>query len=320
MWYFFPSRWIRHSYPTFTPNHHLTNVTYQAPLEVSLNQVVEKLPFDRELNVPLLVEGYVNPSHTSQSIYEAPSEVGTMSLNHLAKLSYNNELKDSLLASKVGHFNPSRTPHSSSPYQTTFDTEAEAGTMSLNHVAKLSYNNELKDSLLASQEGHFNPSRTPHSSSPFQTTFDTEAEAGIVSLDHLKKLPYSSELKGPLLAPRESYSYPPTPTPYPNHTPHPTYEAEAEGGIVSLNHLEELPYKQLKGPILALREGYSPHPNHTSPHPNQKPNPTYEAPEEAGIVSLDHMEELTRLEIIHLGAKYLVLFLLSFPQYERKIY
>ena len=185
---------------------------------MSLNQVVEKLPFDTELNVPLLVpqEGYVNSSHTSQFIYEAPSEVGTMSLNrHLEKLPYNSELKDPLLASRVGHFNPSRTPHSSSPFQTNFDT------------------------------------------------------------------------------PQESYSYPSTYNPHPNHTPHPTYEAEAETGIVSLNHLEEIPYKQLKGPILAPREGYSSHPNHT-PYPNQNPNPTYEAPEEAGIVSLDHMEELTR--------------------------
>lgn len=241
----FPLRWIRHSYPTFTPTHHLNNVTYKAPLEarsVSLNQVVEKLPFYRELKVPLLVpqERYVNPNHTSQSIYEAPSEAGTKSLNHLEKLPYNSELKDSLLASREGHFNPSRTPHSSSPFQTTFDTEA-----------------------------------------------------GIPSLDHLEKLPYRSELKGPLLVPQESYSYPPTHNTHPNHNPHPTYEAETEAGIVSLNHLEELPYKQLKGPILAPREGYS-------SHPNQNPHPTYEAPEEAGIVSLDHMEELTRLEIIHL--------------------
>ena len=219
---------------------------------MSLNQVVEKLPFDRELKVPLLVpqKEYANPSHTFQSIYEAPSEAETMSLNHLEKLPYNSELKDPLLASRVGHFKPSHTPHSSSP---------------------------------------------------FQTTFDTEAEAGIVSLDHLEKLPYSSDFKGPLSA-----HYPPTHNPHPNHTPHPTYEAEAEAGIVSLNHLEELPYKQLKDPILAPREGYSPHPDHTPPHPNQNPHPTYETPEEAGIVSLDHMEELTRLEIIHLGVKYLV--------------
>ena len=225
MWHFFPSRWIRHSYPTFTPTHHLTNVTYQAPLEVrsvSLNQVVEKLPFDQELNAPLLIlkERYANPNHTSQSIYEAPSEAGTMSLNrHLEKLPYNSELKDPLLASRVGHFNPSHTPYSSSPFQTTFD------------------------------------------------------------------------------APRESYSYPPTHNPHPNHTPHPTYEAEVEAGIVSLNHLEDLSFKQLKGPILAPREDYSSQPNHTPSHTKQNPHPTYEAPEEAGIVSLDHMEELTRQNI-----------------------
>ena len=104
----------------------MTNVTFQAPLEVrsvSLNQVVKKLPFDRELNVPLLVpqEGYANPNHTSQSIYGAPSEAGTLSPNHLEKLPYNSELKDPLLASRVGHFNPSRTQHSSSPFQTNFD-------------------------------------------------------------------------------------------------------------------------------------------------------------------------------------------------------
>ena len=206
----------------------MTNVTFQAPLEVrsvSLNQVVKKLPFDRELNVPLLVpqEGYANPNHTSQSIYEAPSEAGTLSLNHLEKLPYNSELKDTLLASREGHFNPSYTPHSSSPFQTAFDTEA-----------------------------------------------------GIASMDHLEKLPYSSGLKGPLSAPHL-----PTYSPHPKYTPHLTYKSEAEEG--SLNHLEKLPHKQLKGPI------YSPHPNHT-PHPNQNTHPTYEAPEDAGIVSLDHME------------------------------